>query len=288
MGFFASVDGLVSPAHEARISVLDNGFTFGDGVYETLRTYGARPFALDRHLRRLRRSAAALGIAVPASDGELATRLSELLERAQNPESYIRLMVSRGLGEVSYRFDRVHGPTVVMLAKPYEPLPPERYENGIPVSLVSVRRNSPQALDPAIKSCNLLNNILAMREAQSRGALEGLMLNERGDVAEGASSNVFVVQAGRLLTPPLQAGILAGITRELVLELCAGVGQPVAEQLLRVPDLLRADEVFVTSTLKEVAPVATIDDRLVGQGRPGPVTRRLLQAYRDFARASCN
>ncbi len=287
MGFFASVNGLVTPADEARISVLDNGFTFGDGVYETLRTYGGRPFALDRHLRRLRRSAASVGIGLPPGDEELAARLFALLERARNPESYVRLMVSRGVGEVSYRFDRVRGPTVVMLARPYEPLPPERYENGVPIALVSVRRNSPQALDPAIKSCNLLNNILAMREAQSRGALEGLMLNERGDVAEGAGSNVFVVQAGQLLTPPLQAGILAGITREVVLELCASVGQPVAEQPLRVTDLLRADEVFITSTLKEVVPVATIDERIVGQGRPGPVTRRLLQAYREFARASC-
>jgi branched-chain amino acid aminotransferase len=288
MGFFASVNGLVTPADEARISVLDNGFTFGDGVYETLRTYGGRPFALDRHLRRLRRSCASLGIGLPLGDDELAARLSALLERAGNQESYMRLMVSRGVGEVSYRFDRVQGPTVVMLAKPYEPLPPECYENGVPIALVSVRRNSPQALDPAIKSCNLLNNILAMREAQSRGALEGLMLNERGDVAEAAGSNIFVVQAGQLLTPPLQAGILAGITREVVLELCAGLGQPVAEQLLRVTDLLRADEVFITSTLKEVVPVATVDDRLVGQGWPGPVTRRLLQAYRDFARAACS
>lgn len=288
MGFFASVNGVISPAQEARISVLDNGFTFGDGVYETLRTYGGRPFALDRHLGRLRRSAAGVGIGLPLGDDELAARLFALLERAGNEESYVRLMVTRGVGEVSYRFDRVQGPTVVMLAKPYEPLPPERYDNGVPLALVSVRRNSPQALDPAIKSCNLLNNILAMREAQSRGALEGLMLNERGDVAEGAGSNVFVVQAGQLLTPPLQAGILAGITREVVLELCAGLGQPVAERLLRVTDLLRAEEVFITSTLKEIVPVTSLDERLVGQGRPGPVTRRLLQAYREHARACCS
>ncbi len=288
MGFFASVNGVISPAQEARISVLDNGFTFGDGVYETLRTYGGRPFALDRHLGRLRRSAAGVGIGLAPGDDELAARLFALLERAGNQESYVRLMVSRGVGEVSYRFDRVQGPTVVMLAKPYEPLPPERYDNGVPIALVSVRRNSPQALDPAIKSCNLLNNILAMREAQSRGALEGLMLNERGDVAEGAGSNVFVVQAGQLLTPPLQSGILAGITREVVLELCAGLAQPVAERLLRVTDLLRADEVFITSTLKEIVPVTTIDERLVGQGRPGPVTRRLLQAYREHTRACCS
>ncbi len=287
MGFFASVDGLVTPAAEARVSVLDNGFTFGDAVYETLRTYGGRPFALDRHLGRLRRSAAGLGIALPLSDEELARRLGALLAAAGNPESYIRLMVTRGVGEVSYRFERVQGPTVVMLAKPYEPLPPERYASGVALALVAVRRNAPQALDPALKTCNLLNNVLATREAQARGAFEAVMLNERGEVAEGAGSNVFVVHEGRLLTPPLQAGILAGITREVVLELCPELGQPVSVEPLRVQDLLRADEIFVTSTLKEVVGAATLDGRPIGRGRPGPVTLRLLQAYRDFARRAC-
>lgn len=287
MGFFASVDGLVTPAAEARVSVLDNGFTFGDAVYETLRTYGGRPFALDRHLGRLRRSAAGLGIALPLSDEELARRLEALLAAAGNPESYVRLMVTRGVGEVSYRFERVQGPTVVMLAKPYEPLPPERYASGVALALVAVRRNAPQALDPALKTCNLLNNVLATREAQARGAFEAVMLNERGEVAEGAGSNVFVVHEGRLLTPPLQAGILAGITREVVLELCPGLGQPVSVEPLRVQDLLRADEIFVTSTLKEVVGAATLDGRPIGRGRPGPVTLRLLQAYRDFARRAC-
>ncbi len=287
MGFFASVDGLVTPAAEARVSVLDNGFTFGDAVYETLRTYGGRPFALYRHLGRLRRSAAGLGIALPLSDEELWARLDALLARAGNPESYLRVMVTRGVGEVSYRFERVQGPTVVMLAKPYEPLPPERYASGVALALVAVRRNAPQALDPALKTCNLLNNVLATREAQARGAFEAVMLNEHGEVAEGAGSNVFVVREGRLLTPPLQAGILAGITREVVLELCPGLGQPVSVEPLRVPDLLRADEIFVTSTLKEVVGAATLDGRPVGRGRPGPVTLRLLQAYRDFARRAC-
>ena len=287
MGFFASVDGLVTPAAEARVCVLDNGFTFGDAVYETLRTYGGRPFALDRHLGRLRRSAAGLGIALPLSDEELARRLGALLAAAGNPESYIRLMVTRGVGEVSYRFERVQGPTVVMLAKPYEPLPPERYASGVALALVAVRRNAPQALDPALKTCNLLNNVLATREAQARGAFEAVMLNERGEVAEGAGSNVFVVHEGRLLTPPLQAGILAGITREVVLELCPELGQPVSVEPLRVQDLLRADEIFVTSTLKEVVGAATLDGRPIGRGRPGPVTLRLLQAYRDFARRAC-
>ncbi|MBI3932783.1 MAG: aminotransferase class IV [Acidobacteria bacterium] len=283
MGFFASVNGLISPAEEARVSVLDNGFTFGDSVYETLRTYGGRPFHLDRHFARLRNSARRIAVDLPQADGRLAEWLDALLARAGNPESYIRMIVTRGVGEISYRFERVKGPTVVMVVKPYEPLPESHYAEGIAVALVSVRRNAPEALDPAIKSCNLLNNVLAVREAQARGALEAILLNGRGDVAEGASSNVFAVKHGVVLTPPLEAGILAGITRDVILEQGAAWGVVVREETLRVPDLLSADEAFVTSTLKEAAPIRTIDGRPVGAGRPGPVTLKILQAFREYA-----
>jgi branched-chain amino acid aminotransferase len=170
LAFFASVNGEIVPAEEARVSILDNGFTFGDSVYETLRTYGTRPFQLDRHLRRLRASAARLGIGVPLGDGELRARLDELLARAGNPESYIRLIVTRGEGDISYNFDRVKGPTVVMAVKPYHPYPEHHYRDGVEIIVSSIRRNHPQSLDPAIKSCNLLNNILAVREAKARGA----------------------------------------------------------------------------------------------------------------------
>src|SRR5262245_37431947 len=196
MGFFASVNGEITPAEQARVSVLDNGFTFGDAVYETLRTYGGRPFHLDRHLQRLRASADRLGIAIPPSDADLGRGLDALLARAANTESYIRIIVSRGVGEISYRFDRVHGPTVVCVVKPYEPLPERAYTEGVAILLSSIRRNDRRALDPAIKSCNLLNNILATREAQANGALEAVMLNDGGEVAEGAGSNVFHVRHG--------------------------------------------------------------------------------------------
>jgi branched-chain amino acid aminotransferase len=285
MPSFASVDGVILAAHEARVSVFDTGFAFGDAVYETLRTYGGRPFAVERHLRRLRRSAGRIGIELPLGDAELVGRLDALLERAGNPESYIRWVVSRGVGDISYHFERIQGPTVVMVARELETPTAAHYENGVRVALVSVRRNSPLALDPAIKSCNLLNNVLAVREAQGRGAFEALMLNERGELAEGASSNVFVVRRGEVATPPLDSGLLAGITRELVLELGPSLGQPVREKALRVPDLLEADEVFITSTLKEVVPVHAIDDRLVKDGRPGPITRRFAQAFRHFVEA---
>ena len=284
MAFFASVNGEIAPAEQARISVLDNGFTFGDGVYETLRTYGGRPFHLDRHLHRLRESAGMLGITIPAGDDSLAADLDRLLERAANPESYIRIIVSRGVGEISYRFDRIQGPTIVMAARAYEPFAEAQYRDGIPVIISSIRRNSPQALDPVMKSCNLINNILAVREAQAKKAAEPLMLNEGGDVAEGASANVFVVSGGALVTPPLSAGILPGVTRALVLELAPALGIEARQEPLPVPTLLAADEAFITSTLKEAMPIATVDGRPIGAGRPGPVTMQILDAYRSYAR----
>jgi branched-chain amino acid aminotransferase len=283
MGFYVSIDSSVVPAPEARVSVLDNGFTFGDSVYETLRTYEGRPFALDRHLGRLRASAARLAIELPLRDAELKARLDAVLQAARNAESYIRFIVTRGVGDLSYHFERVKGPTVVIVVKPYE-FPDERvYRDGIPVCLVSVQRNHKSALDPAIKSCNLLNSILAIREAQSKGAAEALMLNAEGRLAEGASSNVFIVKNGIVLTPPLDAGILAGITREVILELLPSLSIEGKEVTLGPEDLRGADEAFISSSLREAAPIATVDGRPLATGRPGPVTLRILEAFRKAA-----
>jgi branched-chain amino acid aminotransferase len=287
MGMFASVNGVVTPAAEARVSVLDNGFTFGDAVYETLRTYGGRPFHLGRHLDRLRASAAGLRIPLPLPDGELRARVDALLAASGNEESYLRIIVSRGVGDISYAFERVQGPTVVLVTKPYQPLPDEAYRDGVAVIVSAVRRNHPLALDPALKCCNLLNNALAMQEARERGALEPIMLNHDGDVAEGAGSNVFLVKDGVLVTPPLSAGILAGVTRAVVLERAAALGVPLREAVVDVPELLAADEVFITSSLKELVPVRTVDGVTIGGGRPGPVTRRLLADFRAEAPSHC-
>jgi branched-chain amino acid aminotransferase len=287
MGFFASINGTIAPAADSRVSVLDNGFTFGDSVYETLRTYGGRPLALDRHLRRLRASAGRIAVTIPHTDEVLAKHLDALLEAGGNAESYIRMIVSRGVGDISYNFDRVVGPTVVMAVKPYTPLSPADYENGVQASLVSVRRNAADALDPAIKSCNLLNNILAIREAQAKGAIEAILLNHRGEVAEGAGSNIFLVRQGEVVTPPLSAGILAGITREILMEEAAQAGHPIREQTLVAGDLFAADELFFTSTLKELAPIRAIDQSKVGEGKPGPVTKMLLAAYRAAVPRYC-
>ena len=284
---FASINGTVLPVEEARVSVLDNGFAFGDSVYEVLRTYGGRVFEPGRHFRRLRASAARLGIPVPYPDASLLAQVDALLARTGDPESYIRIVVSRGLGDCSYNFDRVQGPTVVMIQKPLPRHPAWHYESGIKLAAVDVRRNHPRALDPAIKSSNLLNNILAVREAQSRGAEEPVLLNQEGFVAEGASTNVFLAHGGAIATPPLAAGILAGITREVVLELLPTLGIPFREQPLRLEDLLGADEAFMTSTTREVVPVTRVDATQVGAGSPGPLTRRVMEAFRDYAPRHC-
>lgn len=284
---WASVNGIVVPVEEARVSVLDNGFAFGDSVYEVLRTYDRRPFLPGRHFRRLRASAARLGFEIQDSDVELLARVDELLARAGGGESYIRIIVSRGEGDCSYDFDRVKGPTVVMIQKPLPPYPPSHYESGIRVAAVGVRRNHPLALDPAIKSSNLLNNILAVREAQARGAEEPVLLNQEGFLAEGASTNVFLARGGTLFTPPLATGILAGITREVVLELLPGLGIPGREEPLHLDDLLSADEAFLTSTTREVVPVRQVDGTPIGKAGPGPLTRRVMEAFRAYAPLHC-
>jgi branched-chain amino acid aminotransferase len=217
-------------------------------------------------------------------DHALGSNLDALLSRAANTESYIRMIVTRGVGDISYRFERCKGPTVVFAVKPFEAPPDTDSRDGVGVAVVSIRRNHPDALDPAIKSCNLLNNVLAVREAQKKGAAEAILLNQRGEVAEGASSNLFLVQEGAVVTPPLSAGILPGITRLVVLELCAGLGLPAREETVSLPALLEASEAFLTSTIREVLPIRAIDSRPVGStGRPGPITQKIRDAFRGYA-----
>jgi branched-chain amino acid aminotransferase len=281
MGFAVSIDGRVGSPEDVTLKVTDNGFVFGDSAYETLRTYGGRPFELDRHLRRLRRSIALLGFELKVSDDEIKARIDACLSFARNDESYLRVIVSRGVGDMSYRFERIPEPTVAMYVKPLEPNSDALFSKGAAAVIVSIRRNSIDALSPAIKSSNLLNNALATREAFAKGGFEAILLNSRGEVAEGAGSNVFIVKAGRLLTPPLSCGLLEGITRELTLEIAAATGVPSEERVLYPEDLRSADELFITSTLKELAPMVTLDGAPIGNGTPGPVTLALLKAYRE-------
>jgi branched-chain amino acid aminotransferase len=286
-----NVNGRVADEAHAVISVFDHGFLFGEGIYETLRTYNGEPFLFDRHMRRLRRSAAMIDLALPLTDGQIAARFDETMRAAGlgpggSGEAYIRLLVTRGIGDLTYDPAATPEPSFVVIVKPHVDLKPAVYETGVKVALVPVIRNHPSTVNPLIKSNNLLNCALAMQEAVRRGAFEGLMRNYRGEIAEFSTANVFVVKDGAALTPPIEAGLLPGITREFLFEVGADAGIPVRERVLRDADLFGADEAFLTSTTREIVPVVTVDDRPIGSGKPGPVTTALLEMFREKAKSS--
>ena len=284
MNATVNLNGQITDAASAAVSVFDHGFLFGEGVYETLRTYNARPFLLDRHLRRMRASASSIALRVPFDDAAFAWRIDETVEAARIVgERYVRLLVTRGVGELSYDPASCPTPTVVVIVRPHAETPADLLTRGVSIIVSSVLRNHPKAINPLIKSNNLLNNALAMQEALRRGASEALMRNHRGEISECAQSNFFLVRAGQALTPSLDAGLLEGVTRNFVFEVGAEAGIPVRETMLRDADLDSADEMFITSTTREVLPVTRIDDRTVGSGEAGPVTRSLADAFRRKA-----
>lgn len=284
-----NVNGRLCSKDDAVISVLDHGFLYGEGVYETLRTYDGRPFLLDRHMRRLRTSASMLALAVPLSDDEIAARFDETQRAAgltggEDGEAYIRLLLTRGVGDLTYDPSATPHPSVVIIVKPLVPVPEATYLAGVSAVMSSVVRNHPATVNPLIKSNNLLNNALAAQEGVRRGAFEAIMRNHRGELAECSTANLFVVRDGAVLTPPLEAGLLAGITRDLVLELGRAEGVPVREVALRDEDLFGADEAFLTSTTREILAISRVDDRPIGTGTRGPLTARLTEAYRARVR----
>ena len=239
---------------------------------------------LGRHLKRLHESAASLKIEMGLSDEEFTARVEATLAAAGNRESVIRLIVSEGVGEIDYAEGVAPDPTIVISVKPL-PADWERKPDAvIRVGLVDVVRNPPWSVNPRIKSSNLLNNLLAMRKARSRGAEEALMLNYRGELAEGSLTNVFIVKDKVVKTPSLDAGILAGITREIVLDLAEKKGFGAEETIILPDQLFKADEVFLTGTTKEVIPVVSVNDCIIGDGKPGPVTMALFEAYQEKVR----
>jgi branched-chain amino acid aminotransferase len=275
------VDGRIGPPESAVVSVLDRGFLYGDSVYEVLRTAGGRTVDLDRHLARLGRSAAAIALPLP-EPAAIRGAVAETLSAAGNPDSYIRIVVTRGGGPITLDISAATGPTLVVIVAPLVLPAPELYREGARVALVGVERTSRRAVDPAIKSGNYLNNVMALAEAKRSGAYEALMCGPDGRVAEGSTSNVFVVHGGRTATPALGSGLLPGITRQRVMEQAAGAGLPICEADLRPDDLRRADEVFITSSIRGIMPVTRLDEAPVGGGVPGPVTRRLMDLYAAF------
>jgi branched-chain amino acid aminotransferase len=280
-----SVNGRITDAASAVIPVFDHGFLYGEGVYETLRTYHRVPFLYERHADRLRNSAALMALPVPFSDADLLRAMHETVAAHAGGlnEAYIRVLLTRGVGELTYNPAACPVPTTVIIVKPFPEPAARTFDQGITVSLVSVRRNHPLALNPMIKSNNLINNALAMQEALKRGADEALMCNQAGELVECSQSNFFIVRAGAVLTPPLAAGLLPGITRAFVMELAGELGLSAREERLTPADLETADEAFITGTTREVTPVVRVDAMSVGTGQPGPISRRLLHHFRRRA-----
>jgi branched-chain amino acid aminotransferase len=290
MATVINVNGRIAHGTDAAIPVLDHGFLYGEGVYEVCRTYHGRPLLFDRHMRRLRGSAEMLALPVPFTDDEALALVTETLTAASlarpgvpGPEAYVRLLLTRGVGELSYDPASCPRPSVVVIVRPHVETPADIYNLGVRVSLVPIVRNHPRSLNPLIKSNNLLNNALAMQHALKHGAFEAVMRNHRGEIAECSQSNLFLVKSGAAVTPPIDAGLLAGITREFLFEVAQEIGVPMAESLVRDDDLLGADEAFLTSTTREVVPIVLVDEHRIGSGRPGPVTRALLEGFRRRA-----
>jgi branched-chain amino acid aminotransferase len=291
MSVVVNVNGKVSDGATAAISVFDHGFLYGEGVYETLRTYNGEPFLFDRHIQRLRASAAMIMLDVPLSDAEFLERSLDTMAAAglgrkadgSVAEAYIRVLHTRGIGDLTYDPAATPTPSVVIIVKPL-PIPSAaQFEQGVKVCMVDIIRNHPRSVNPLIKSNNLLNNALCMQQALRKGGVEGVFRNYKGELSECSQSNLFIVKNGVVRTPPLDAGLLAGITRGFVFELGSATAIPVEEALLKDEDLFSADEAFFTSTTKELMPIVQVDDHLIGSGRPGTITQTLLAEYRRRA-----
>jgi branched-chain amino acid aminotransferase len=284
MSIRVHINGKVSLPEEAKVSVFDRGFLYGDSVYETIGTVHGRLFAAREHLVRLERSAQRIGMRVPPRP-DIERAIAETVAAAGNPESRVRVILTRGAGKLDLDPATIDDTQLIVIVFPLGAPSPEMYEKGVSVAVVSVARNHPRAIDPAVKSGNYLNNVLALGEARRRtGAYEAILCAADGSVAEGSTSNVFAVFGGEVRTPPAEVGLLDGITRAKVVELCRDNGIPFAERRLSPDELRGAEEVFITSATRGVLPVTRIDQAPVGAGVPGPVTRRLIALYDQLAR----
>jgi len=282
-GFAVNIDGEVfNDPSEARIPVLDRGFLYGDSIYEVLRTYRGVLFAVEEHFERMDRSASALALTIPLSREDLLLRINDTMKAAGNTESYVRIIITRGAGEIGLDPGLADRPRVIILAKELTLPPSWRSGQGISVKITGIRRNYVGALNPAIKSGNYLNNILAMAEARAAGEDDAIMLDFKGRVTEGTTSNVFAVIDSKLCTPPLEVGILEGVTRKLLVKLSRNHGIEVDEKHISAEDLKRAEEIFFASTLKEVLPIVRLDGKTVGSGKPGSVTLKLTEWFEEL------
>lgn len=278
------INGKLYSSEDARVSVFDHGLLYGDGVFEGLRSYGGKVFRLREHVVRLFESAKAIWLEIPLTQQALCDAIDQMVKTNEIEDGYIRVIVTRGVGTLGLDPRKCNDPQVIIIADAIALYPSEYYENGLEIITVSVNRNHPTALSPRIKSLNYLNNILAKIEGIQSGCIEALMLNHKGEIAECTGDNIFLVKQGELRTPPLDAGILAGITREAVSEIAAGIGMDVRRVALTKHDVYTADEVFLTGTAAEVVPVVKVDSRSIGDGKPGPITCDLKERFQALAR----
>jgi len=285
MGLEIYIDGKFVPEEEARISVFDHGLLYGDGLFEGIRVYNREVFMLEAHLKRLYNGAKVIRLEIPLSPEELGKKVCETVKLNGISDGYVRLVVTRGKGDLGLSPSKTVDPNVIIIASTLKIYPDEVYQNGLKLVTVSTRRNNPDSLSPQIKSLNYLNHILAHLEVLHAGADEGLVLNDSGYVTECVVDNFFVVLDGAVITPPTNSGALNGITRLVVFELCKDLGIEIREEQLSLVECYTADECFLTGTAAEIAPVTYLDDRPVGvDGTPGPVTVKLMKAFKEFTK----
>ena len=282
MSLMVYLNGELVPEDEAKISVFDHGVLYGDGVFEGIRVYNGRVFRLQQHLERLYDSARAIMLSVPLTIDELTEATLETCRANELTDGYIRLVVTRGRGDLGLDPRKCQEPTIFIIADSIEFYPEEYYDNGLEVITCVTRRNSPDALDPAIKSLNYLNNILAKIETVRAGVPEGIMLSGDGYVAECTGDNLFLVRDDHVVTPPISVGNLRGITRQVVIELLAEMGIETEEELFRLLEVYNATEMFLTGTAAEIVPVARVDGRPIGDGKPGPLTGKLREKFHEL------
>lgn len=279
-----SIGGELMAPEEARISIFDRGFLYGDSVYETMRVYGGTPFALSEHLGRLERSGQLVAFELPWDETAMARSIDRALTAAGLEDAYLRVIATRGSGTLGLDPALAENPQLIIIVLPLPPLPPDLYTRGRRASLVDVRRNLKQALNPQAKTGNYMNSVLAVHAARQRSADEAIMLDVDGRVAEASSANVFALLGGVWTTPPLDVGILAGITRDTVLALCRRLGPPASERVIWPDDLRAAEAIFLCGTVRELVPIVSLDDEPVGTGTVGESFQRLLDRYRRYVR----
>jgi branched-chain amino acid aminotransferase len=279
------LNGKLVPESQAKISVFDHGLLYGDGVFEGIRAYNGRVFMLDEHIDRLYRSAQAIAMKIPLTKAQMAKAVVKTCAANKIKNGYVRLVVTRGVGELGLNPYLCKTPQVIVIAAAIQLYPKKLYDTGMAIVTVGTTRNHTEAVNPRIKSLNYLNNVLAKIEAINSGVMECILLNGQGYVAEASGDNVFVIRGDTLLTPPSWCGALEGITRQVVMQLAPEQGLKVKEDVLTRYDLYTADEVFLTGSAAEIISVVDIDRRTIGDGKPGVLTQRLCAAFRRYARS---